>query len=245
MRAGSVTSLLAINSRRSGRGWKQAGAGGKTGLRRGGRRFCLQKRNFWAVQVVCARMLPAIPMTTPISKILGTALTTVVLLASAVAQDAPRKKKPHVDPDLSKLPPASKQAGLTYEKDIRPMLEQSCFRCHGKDKQKGELRLDTLEAVLKGGEDGKVVTPGESAKSALVVSAAQIDDETAMPPKKKGGPGNGPRPGAPDGPTPPAGPDGKPAKPRRWSAGETSDRRSGGDSPGLDRPGSEINRECF
>ena len=149
-------------------------------------------------------------MTTSFPKILNAAVTSAILLASAVAQDGPRKKKPHAEPDLSKLPPASKQEGLTYEKDIRPMLDQSCFRCHGKDKQKGDLRLDSLEGVLKGGEDGKVVTPGNSAKSPLVVSAAQIDDETAMPPKKKGGP----KPGAPDGPKPPAGPDGKPAQPR-------------------------------
>ncbi len=153
-------------------------------------------------------------MTTPFPKILTVALSSAILLAAAVAQEGPRKKKPHAEPDLSKLPPAAKQAGLTYEKDIRPMLDQSCFRCHGKDKHKGDLRLDSLEAVLKGGEDGKVVAPGESAKSPLVVSAAQIDEETAMPPKKKGGPGNGPKPGAPDGPKPPAGPDGKPAQPR-------------------------------
>src|ERR1041384_1885784 len=88
--------------------------------------------------------------------------------------------------DLSKLPPAAAKKGLTYAKDIRPMLEaSSCFRCHGEEKQKGELRLDSLEALLKGGEDGKVVLPGDSKKSLLVVAVAQIDDEIAMPPKRK------------------------------------------------------------
>ena len=103
--------------------------------------------------------------------------------------------------DVSKLPPTADKKGVTYAKDIRPIFEASCFRCHGEERQKGELRLDSLEAALKGGEDGKVIIPGASKKSLLVIAAARIDDETAMPPKPKpggpGGPGN--RPGGPGG----------------------------------------------
>ena len=89
--------------------------------------------------------------------------------------------------DLSKLPPASAQQGVTFEKDIKPIFEDACTRCHGEDKQKANLRLDTLAAVLKGGKDGKVVTPGNSAKSSLVVSVARLDPESAMPPDRKPG----------------------------------------------------------
>src|SRR5881397_3114555 len=97
--------------------------------------------------------------------------------------------------DVSKLPPPADKKGVTYAKDIRPIFEASCFRCHGEEKQKGDLRLDSLQAVLKGGEDGKVIVPGASKKSLLVIATARIDDETAMPPKPKpGGPG-GNRPG--------------------------------------------------
>src|SRR6266498_5942088 len=85
---------------------------------------------------------------------------------SALAAD---KKIDFSKLDLSKLPPAATKKGVTYAKDIRPLFEASCFRCHGEEKQKGELRLDNLEAVLKGGEDGKVVVPGDSKKSLLVV----------------------------------------------------------------------------
>src|SRR5205809_2956043 len=110
--------------------------------------------------------------------------------------------------DVSKLPPPADKKGLTYAKDIRPLFEASCFRCHGEEKQKGELRLDSLEAVLKGGEDGKVIVPGASKKSLLVIAASRIDDETAMPPKPKpGGPG-GNRPGGPGGRGGPGGPGG-------------------------------------
>lgn len=119
------------------------------------------------------------------------------------------------DPDLSKLPPPSTQKGVTFAKDIRPLFEASCFRCHGEEKHKADLRLDSLEAVLKGGEDGKVVVVGKSKESSLVVSIAQIDDESAMPPKHKGPPGGPGGPGKrPEGARPEGGRDGgKPAGP--------------------------------
>jgi hypothetical protein len=123
--------------------------------------------------------------------------------------------------DVSKLPPPAEKKGVTYAKDIRPLFEASCFRCHGEERHKGDLRLDSLEAVLKGGEDGKVVVPGASKKSLLVIAASRIDDETAMPPKPgrggpggqgnrpPGGPGAGnPPPGGPGAGRPPGGPGG-------------------------------------
>jgi len=139
--------------------------------------------------------------------------------------------------DLSKLPPPAKKDGLTYTKDIRPMFESSCFRCHTGERPKAGLRLDTLDAALKGSKDEKVIIPGKSKDSALVVAIAQIDEEKAMPPKFKpgrhgpggGGPGGfgggpgGPPPGGqgagdhagPNGAPPggPGGPHGPPPKP--------------------------------
>jgi hypothetical protein len=132
--------------------------------------------------------------------------------------------------DVSKLPAASTQKGLTYAKDIRPLLESACFRCHGEEKQKGDLRLDSLQAVLKGGEEGKIVVPGKSQKSLLVAAVAQVNDDVAMPPKPKGrgGPGGpppgggrppsgaaggAPGPGGPGKPGGPGGPGGPPPKP--------------------------------
>lgn len=92
--------------------------------------------------------------------------------------------------DVSRLPaPAAKQ-GVTYERDVRPILEASCFRCHGAQRSRGDLRLDSLQAVLDGGEDGKVVVAGQSAKSPLVIAVAQLDEKIAMPPRRgAGGPG--------------------------------------------------------
>ena len=136
------------------------------------------------------------------------ALLIVGLATAGWSVMAAEKKLDISKIDVSKLPPAADKKGVTYAKDIRPIFEASCFRCHGEEKQKGELRLDSLQAVLKGGEDGKVIVPGASKKSLLVIAAARIDDETAMPPKPKpGGPG-GNRPGGPGGRGGPGGPGG-------------------------------------
>src|SRR4051812_27658514 len=64
--------------------------------------------------------------------------------------------------DLNKLPAAASKQGVTYEKDIKPILQASCFRCHGAERPKSGLRLDSLEGVMKGGDGGKIVVPGKS-----------------------------------------------------------------------------------
>jgi hypothetical protein len=116
--------------------------------------------------------------------------------------------------DLSKLPaPASKQ-GVTFASDVQPLLQASCIRCHGSERPKAGLRLDSLEGALKGSKDGKVILPGNSKDSPLVLAVSQLDEEKAMPPKFKpgrrgpGGPGGGPGgpPRGPGGDTTPGGP---------------------------------------
>ena len=101
--------------------------------------------------------------------------------------------------DLSKLPAASSQKDVTYDKDIKPIFEASCFRCHGEKDHKGGIRLDSLEGALKGGKEGKIIEVGNSEKSKIVIAVAQLDPKSAMPPKPRPGRG-GPRgPGGPQG----------------------------------------------
>lgn len=91
--------------------------------------------------------------------------------------------------DVSKLPPPAQQTGVTYEKDIRPIFEKHCFKCHGEEKPKARLRLDSREGVLKGSREGKVIEVGDSARSPLVHSVARLGDEDHwMPPPDKGEP---------------------------------------------------------
>lgn len=92
------------------------------------------------------------------------------------------------DLDPSKLPLASKQAGVTFDKDIKPLFEKSCFKCHGAEKQKGGFRADTLAAVLKGGDNAPNLVQGDSAKSSLVYAVARLNEDDAMPPEGKGEP---------------------------------------------------------
>ena len=88
------------------------------------------------------------------------------------------------DVDTSKLPAAATKQGVTYAGDIKAIFDKSCVKCHGAEKPKAKLRMDSLEGVLKGGADGKVIEVGNSAKSPLVHSIAQLGDEDHwMPPK--------------------------------------------------------------
>ena len=153
-----------------------------------------------------------------------TKLTTALLLAGltmacgaaqaaeaqAAAPDAPR---PAARPTT--LPPASAKQGVTYAADIKPLFEASCVKCHGGQKPKGNLRLDSLEGVLKGSEDGKVLVAGDSAKSKIVTAVARINPKTAMPPEQRaprrpggqggpGGPASENKPGATGGGDKPA-----------------------------------------
>jgi Planctomycete cytochrome C len=82
------------------------------------------------------------------------------------------------------LPPAAAKQGVTYETDIKPILDNSCVKCHSGDKPKGHLKLDSLAGVLKGGKEGKVFIDGNSAKSPLVLRTAHLskDDDDWMPP---------------------------------------------------------------
>ncbi len=122
--------------------------------------------------------------------------TIVYLLALATLPALAQEKVNKWDitkVDVSKLPPAASDKGVTYEKDIEPILKASCVGCHGEQRPRANLRLDSKEAILKGGKDGEMIVSHDSSKSLLVAAAAQIDDKIAMPPKfKVGGPGGYP-----------------------------------------------------
>ena len=55
-----------------------------------------------------------------------------------------------------------------FETQIRPVLAQHCYECHGPDKQKGNLRLDNLPSILQGGESGPAILLGDPENSLLV-----------------------------------------------------------------------------
>src|SRR5262245_56370232 len=76
------------------------------------------------------------------------------------------------------------QAVEFFESKVRPVLAENCFTCHGPEKQKAGLRLDSRAALLKGADGEPVVVPGDPDHSALV-KAVRHDGEKKMPPKGK------------------------------------------------------------
>ena len=70
-----------------------------------------------------------------------------------------------------------------FEKEVRPVLAENCYSCHGPKKEKGKLRLDTLEATLKGGKNPTFVTGKPN--SSMLLSRVFLDRTAGdvMPPK--------------------------------------------------------------
>ena len=77
-------------------------------------------------------------------------------------------------------PPA---AAADFTTDVRPVLAKHCVGCHGPEKQKGGLRLDSAAGLRAGGDSGPPIVPGDSAKSRLYQAITGADDVPTMPPK--------------------------------------------------------------
>src|SRR5947208_861132 len=92
-------------------------------------------------------------------------VAAVLLAAPAVAADKP-----------------SPEAVEFFETKVRPVLTENCYSCHGEKKQSGGLRLDSKDALLKGGDTGPALVPGK-ARESLLVRAIRHEGELKMPPK--------------------------------------------------------------
>src|SRR3954465_13347069 len=78
---------------------------------------------------------------------------------------------------------------IQYNRDIRPILSENCYQCHGPDKnhRKAGLRLDVKEESFKKLESGETaIIPGDIEKSALIKRICTTDDDDVMPPTKTG-----------------------------------------------------------
>ncbi len=75
--------------------------------------------------------------------------------------------------------------GAFFEKQIRPVLAGTCFKCHGNEKTGGKLRVDSREALLKGGQSGPALVPGEPDTSLVLRALNHTKNVSAMPPDKK------------------------------------------------------------
>jgi len=72
---------------------------------------------------------------------------------------------------------------VDYLRDVKPILAKNCYACHGADKQRSGLRLDSAASLLRGGNAGPAVVPGKGADSRIVKAVTGTDGVKAMPPK--------------------------------------------------------------
>ncbi|MDQ3623723.1 MAG: hypothetical protein M3463_14740, partial [Verrucomicrobiota bacterium] len=105
----------------------------------------------------------------------------VVPVAAVADPGAPDPvKKEHAV--AAKLPPAAARP-IDFERDIQPLFEASCTKCHAKGKDKGGFSIETRAAFLKGGDTGPAAVPGKSAESLVVELVAASDQDEVMPKK--------------------------------------------------------------
>ncbi len=104
-------------------------------------------------------------------------LTAAILLQTALF--SPGALSPE---QLAQLPaPAGHPVDFT--KEIKPILEVRCVKCHGRGKSKGDFSLETREALLKGGTSGAAILPGKSRESYLIELVSGLDPDSVMPKK--------------------------------------------------------------
>lgn len=83
------------------------------------------------------------------------------------------------------LSPAAAVDTTHFEQRIRPLLIANCIECHGPEKQKGGLRLDSRAGWQTGGDSGPAITPGKVDESPLWRAVTYVDRDLKMPPKRK------------------------------------------------------------
>lgn len=92
--------------------------------------------------------------------------TMLILLVLAIRKHWPEKVPEEPGPITSSE--ALAESSTFYGRTIRPLFMGQCVRCHGSRKQYGELRVDTVAALRRGGKSGPAIVPGNSSRSLLV-----------------------------------------------------------------------------
>src|SRR3954465_9704987 len=83
------------------------------------------------------------------------------------------------------LPSSGRSAAVDYLRDVKPVLADQCYRCHGASQQKGGLRLDTAALGLKGGDPGPAFKAGKPAESLAVQVIKGVHQDIPRMPYKK------------------------------------------------------------
>jgi len=145
------------------RWWIDRGASESTRVRDGvvpdGARALLSK----AAVVTSLPDVPAPPKAAPVAAVSAT--PTAAPIATPSAHAGPR---------------------LVWRDVVAPLLAARCVSCHGGAKQKGKLRVDSIEALVTGGKGGAAIVPGSASGGTLLArSHLALEDEKHMPPAKE------------------------------------------------------------
>jgi len=91
---------------------------------------------------------------------------------------------------MTALAAPAQHAEVRYGRDVRPILADRCFRCHGPDAtaREANLRLDLRDEALRARKDGAAIVPGDAQKSLLIQRVRHEDESERMPPRKSGKP---------------------------------------------------------
>ncbi|MEQ1853421.1 MAG: c-type cytochrome domain-containing protein, partial [Chthoniobacteraceae bacterium] len=81
------------------------------------------------------------------------------------------------------IAPLDRSTPVDFEQEVAPFLQDNCFSCHCKTTTKGGLNLETPELMLKGGDTGPGLKPGNAADSLVLQAATHLDDDLKMPPR--------------------------------------------------------------
>lgn len=85
------------------------------------------------------------------------------------------------------IPVADVQEAVAYTDLVQPLLQTKCYSCHGRNKQKGGLRMDDTLKLMEGGEDGIVIHPRDAEESEMIRRLLlPVDNDDHMPPREKG-----------------------------------------------------------
>ncbi|MCX7401457.1 MAG: DUF1553 domain-containing protein [Planctomycetales bacterium] len=83
------------------------------------------------------------------------------------------------------IPSFADDVAVDYTRDVKPILHERCYSCHGALKQEGGLRLDTAELARKGGDNGAAVIAKDPVSSPVISRITATDESLRMPPEGK------------------------------------------------------------
>jgi hypothetical protein len=109
----------------------------------------------------------AAPLLLPLMLVLGLTAAAVAPTARAAAGTSPPPARP-----------------VSFARDVAPILDRWCVSCHGGSDADASLRLDSLSGVMRGGDAGPVVVPGD-ADDSLLVAKIEHRDRPTMPPRRR------------------------------------------------------------